>query len=251
MSLAKITLNGMMNWMTNSEDDLFEYLNLPDGMEKSILVSTIMSKGWEFEVLYGDPNFIKSMIGIWSDRWYATFERWIRALSIDYNPLENYDRREEWTDAGNKNRSTSGSVTSANSINNKESQTDHTSSNSMTSSDRKTGDENEHTVSAYDSTTYQADNKDKKTGTDHNSALNSTLDDSRRSIQGNTSAVNSSQNKNSEGENTSSIHAGRTHGNIGVTTSQQLLQAELDVSRFNLYDEAADLFLQEFCVYTY
>ena len=45
-----------------------------------------------------------------------------------------------------------------------------------------------------------------------------------------------------------SAHRGRVHGNIGVTTSQQMLQAELDISRFNLYDEIAIIFCREFCL---
>lgn len=247
MSLAKITLLGMNNWMVDSDDDLFKELYLPDGMDKSQLVNAIMYKGAEFEVLYGDPYFIQSMIAIWSDRWYPTFERWYKALSIEYNPLENYDRREDWTDAGSRNRSNTGSVNSANSIQNSEKQKDRNSLNSLSSSDTK--DTNEHTVSAYDSSTYQPDNKDEKSTKDNNTTAS--ISDADRSINGSTNAVNTSQSRDSESENTGNIHSGRTHGNIGVTTSQQMLQAELDIARFNLYDEAADLFLQEFCVYTY
>ena len=40
-------------------------------------------------------------------------------------------------------------------------------------------------------------------------------------------------------------------GNIGVTTSQQMLQSELDIARFNIYEEITDLFLKELTIYTY
>ena len=46
-------------------------------------------------------------------------------------------------------------------------------------------------------------------------------------------------------------HTGRIHGNIGVTTSQQMLQSELDIARFNIYEEITDLFLKELTIYTY
>ena len=46
-------------------------------------------------------------------------------------------------------------------------------------------------------------------------------------------------------------HSGRVHGNIGVTTSQQMLQSELDLARFNLVQEITDLFVLEFCVMVY
>ena len=47
------------------------------------------------------------------------------------------------------------------------------------------------------------------------------------------------------------VRTGRAHGNIGVTTSQQMLESEIEIARFNLYDEISNLFLSEFCIYTY
>lgn len=42
------------------------------------------------------------------------------------------------------------------------------------------------------------------------------------------------------------------HGNIGVTTSQQMLTSELDlISRLDLIDYIADDFKSEFCLYVY
>mgnify|MGYP002512423417 CR=1 FL=1 len=41
------------------------------------------------------------------------------------------------------------------------------------------------------------------------------------------------------------------YGNVGVTTSQQMLQAELDVRRFNIYEQIADLFVEHFCLLVY
>ena len=264
MSLAKITLFGMYRWMQQSEDDLFSELDVPDGIDASGLVQTILSKGAEFEVLYGDPEFMKSMIGVWSNRWYPTFDRWYKALTIEYNPLENYDRMEEWSDAGSKNKTgkatTESNSASTNTISNNETQTDNGQSSTADSSYTKAEHDstNEHQVSAYDSSTYQPENKDILSGDDtvtnsSSATQNTTKND--RTIDGNTTAINSSavhsSNDNTENEQQASAHRGRIHGNIGTLTSQTMLQSELDIARFNLYDEMADLFLQEFCVYTY
>lgn len=43
----------------------------------------------------------------------------------------------------------------------------------------------------------------------------------------------------------------RTHGNIGVTTSQQMIQSERDLWMWNLYDIIADEFAHEFCIMIY
>ena len=259
MSLAKITLFGMYRWMKESEDNLFEELSLPDLMENDTLIKTILAKGAEFEVLYGDPEFMKNMIGIWSDRWYNTLDRWAKALAIEYNPLENYDRMEEWTDAGSKNKTGSGSTesnsASSNTITNTESQKDTGRSSGATTDEGSGTNNTEHKVSAFDSSAYQPEGKDENNTTSHSSSASTNYTDNDRSIDGHTNAINTStaqsNNTNAENEENMAAHVGRTHGNIGVLTSQAMLQSELDVARFSLYDEAADLFLQEFCIYTY
>ena len=48
-----------------------------------------------------------------------------------------------------------------------------------------------------------------------------------------------------------STHHGRIHGNIGVTTSQQMLEAELQLGYWNVYEKITELFLQEFTIPVY
>ena len=43
----------------------------------------------------------------------------------------------------------------------------------------------------------------------------------------------------------------RSKGNIGVTTSQQMLQQERDIAKFNLYDIIAEEFKLRFCILVY
>ncbi len=207
MSSAKVTLIAMNTFFTNAGGDLFSGLTLPEGLAKDTLTNNILLQGGEFEVLYSDPFFLQNAISIWADREAATFERWVNALAIEYAPLENYDRHENWTDTldsdgtsrttGTNDTSTSGTVT-----------TD---------------------VSAYDSTGYQP--KEKVTTSE-------TIDN------------DTSENNTSTLDNTG-IHAGRIHGNIGVTTSQQMLEAELDLGYWNIYSRITDMFLKEFTIMIY
>lgn len=46
-------------------------------------------------------------------------------------------------------------------------------------------------------------------------------------------------------------HEGHLYGNIGVTTSQQMLESEYEVAKFNIYEQIADLFIKEFCICVY
>jgi len=52
--------------------------------------------------------------------------------------------------------------------------------------------------------------------------------------------------------NRDGTHKGHLYGNIGVTTSQQMLEAEMDLARdYNPYQLIADMFKNEFCILVY
>ena len=207
MASAKMTLIGMNAFMLNMNDDLFLNLTLPEGLDKQTLTDNILLRGGEFEVVYANPTAMQSLIGIWSRREQATFDRWVNALSIEYAPLENYDRQEHWTD-----------------------ETDGTGSSDSSGSVNTTSDDtSELTKSAYDQSTYSPYEK---------------------TINGGTVGTTSSDSTDTE-MSSDSEHNGRIHGNIGVTTSQQMLTAELELGYWNVYQKITELFLQEFTIPVY
>lgn len=199
----KLTILGLNSFMQSHNDDLFAELNLPEGIDKDTAIDTIILKSGEFEVLFPDPIFFKRVIGVWSKKHQRTFEKWIKALNVEYNPLENYDRIEEWTDEGTAEAVSGGAS--------------HNSTNGS-SEDKK---------SAYDSSSYENNN------------LNTMSNNSNSDFNNNSTA------------NNNSIHKGRMHGNIGVTTSQQMLTSELDIASWNIYEHIADLFVDDFCLQVY
>ena len=203
MSSAKITTIGFYNWMKSQNDDLFSKLRIPERINKDTLIDNILMRAGEFEVVYSNPFFFQNAIGIWSDKHKRTFEKWIDALSIEYNPVENYDRMEEWEDKSNGNSigETKG-TTSLNSI-------------------------NENRVSAFDSDLDQPDS--------YNSNTSNGNDESNTK----TNSINNSE------------HVGHVHGNIGVTTTQQMLESELSLAEWNVYEHITDLFIEEFCIAIY
>lgn len=227
MATAKITLSSFYTWFNLQEGDLFKNLNLPDGIDKDTLVGNILMRGGEFEVMYSDPNFLQSCIGIWSNKWYRTFDKWVKALAIEYSPLENYDRMEEWQDTRNNHGSetTSGSLGRTTSDNLSRTATD--------------GGTTETKVSAYDSSTYQPSNQVTVTNS-----------------SGFTDTGSGTVNDTTSGSTTTSFgegakHEGRVHGNVGVTTSQTMLESELQIAEWNLYEHITDLFLSEFVIPIY
>ena len=243
MSSAKITTVGFYQYMNAYNNDLFALLNLPPGIDKDTLVNNIMLRGGEFEVVYSNPDFYKSAIGLWSNKHYRTFEKWINALNIDYNPLENYDRMEEWSDSGS--RTNTGTVSDSGIRKNTGTQSTESSgkdnfkgSGNSTSSDE---------ISAYNSNSFQNDKKN-TTNSSNSSETNTTANNTRTD---NLSESNSNTRTDNLSEKTNSDRKGRAHGNIGVTTSQQMLQSELDIAKWNIYEKITDLFLSEFCIMVY
>lgn len=196
MSSAKITLIGLYRWLNAENIDLFDaFKSLPEGIDKETLVNLILTEGGEFEPLYADANMMKGQIELFVSQHMRTFTKWVKALAIEYNPLENYDRMEDWTDENHNSASSSGNI----------------------------GGSNTNSVSAYDTNEMSP----------HDSSVSSS---------------NSNSNGSSDGNST---HTGRTHGNIGVTTSQQMLQSELDIARFNIYQQICDLFIDELLLAVY
>ena len=231
MSIAKITLTGQEIWLQKNNQSVFDLLSLPEGIDKDNVVDNIILECGEFETLYSDPYFMRSAIGVWSNKHYRTFEKWIAALNLEYNPLENYDRQEDWTDTGDENTT----------VKFTDDTTTETDSSTTSEGSSNQNGNTEDLVSAYDANTYQESEKH----------VIDTDEDHTDEVTSNTKLTNDSE-QNTKGEkDTIDKHTGRIHGNIGVTTSQQMLQSELDVARFNIIQEITNLFMTELCICVY
>lgn len=210
MSSAKLSVLGLEKYLNAGNDTLFDF-DVPEGIDLETLKNNIILKSADFECLYPDAEFFKLAVDLWSKKHYRTFSKWIAALNLEYNPIENYDRVEEWNDQ----RSDTGTILSTDTA----TTTNHNTGSSSTDK------------SAYNSDSYSPVDK-----------VTNSIDE----------LVNNSGNSRGETEQNSDVRrSGRAHGNIGVTTSQQMLQAELDIVAWNIYEHITDLFLQEFCLMIY
>lgn len=214
----KMTLIGMEKYI-NPSDSIINHMELPAGIDKETLLCAIILRCQEFELLYPDKDFFLMSVKLWSKKHYRTFDKWLKALQLEYNPISNYDRTEVTTDdhAGSFDRK---GKTEGNEQNESHVKTDSSITNS---------------VSGFNSPTFE--NKDKE------------VTDATDTRNGSSSFNNNDSSSGSDkfiNQRTS-----RISGNIGVTTSQMMVQSELDLSRFNLYEQIADLFCNEFCIMVY
>lgn len=208
MSSSKLTLIGLYEY----DPTIFDTLTLPAGLNKDTLIDNILLRSGEFEVIYPDTDFMKFSIGAWSLKWNATITRWVNALAIEYEPLENYNRIEDWNDSKASTGSRTGSGTG--------------------STSGRTNSTTKHKVSADDAgDALTMKDQDELVGADSSSTSTTSQED--------TSAADLGE------------HHGRVHGNIGVTTSQQMLISELDLGYWNIYEKITDIFLTEFVIPIY
>lgn len=238
--MAFLTLIGLYNY----DNTLFADLTLPDGLDRDICINTMLMRSGEFEIMYPDANFMKAQIAMWSRRHLRTFQKWVDALSITYNPLENYDRMEEYIDTHKDAEVRQESGENASTADNN---TTGARNTNVSDTQAIVSDVTEKQVSAYDSSIYVPSEKDSRSS----SATQGTQTSDVSNTGSHTSGGGTYSNGGVTNREGSVEHEARLHGNIGVTTSQQMLQAELDVQRFNLYDNIADLFVEEFCIMVY
>lgn len=223
MASSTMTLIGMYNF----DDQLFSKMVLPEGVDSELVINCILQRSGDFEVLYSNTFFMKSMIGVVSSKWNRTFQKWHDALQLKYDPIYNYDRFEEWTDNGSESGNEKGSESSQ-------------TANKSTSNESSNGSGQTDTlVNSYDNNALVEDSQSKST----QSASSNGTDTSEESEQ-----INSNKDIS---KNTTGKHSGHMYGNIGVTTSQQMLESELDIAAWNLYDHIADVFVEELCIPVY
>lgn len=260
MSSSKLTLIGLYNY----DQTIFDGLTFPAGIEKDIAVDEILVRAGEFETMYPDPVFLKSAITHWGRKHYRTFDKWVGALALEFDPLYNFDRMEEYTDTKSSqgSQNTSETENSTHGIQRsrgeaeKEAQTGNSVSGTGSESDNNS--EQKRGVSAYDdSATYQPREKQEDSGNSSGSgtgyAVNAASTDRDRTenevTQEGTSREGGTQTTTAGVEQTT--HTAHLYGNIGVTTSTQLLEDFLRVERFNIYEQIADIFADEFAIQVY
>ena len=212
--MSLLTVEGLYNY----DNTLFDGFNVPAGLVKQIAIDAILMRTRELEILYPDFIYMKNRITIWSNKYQINWKKLYDTTVLEYNPIENYDRMEDWTVTDDESASSA-----------RDNTIKSTSTNEIINSVNIT---------------------------DQNTAFNAGLADHAKQItDGDTSETGSFTNTEKEnvndGRTGQHTKTGRAHGNIGVTTSQQMIQSERDLVVFNLYDVIAESFIENFCLMVY
>ena len=194
--MATLSILGLYNY----DPTIFNNFKLPAQMDREMVFGNLLAELAELEVLYPSNTVMKTVIGFWSSKMLEKWEKLYSTTKLEYNPIENYDRVEDYTDAENRTTESSGNSTG-----------------------RSSG-ASESSVSGYNSNTMvPADRGTNTADTSTDSAAESKED---RVLSRN----------------------GRVHGNIGVTTTQQMIAAERETVSFVVADVIIKDFADRFCI---
>lgn len=214
---AMLSLWGLYTYNTN----LFDGLQIPedpDGaavFQKQDLIDNILLELAELEVLYTDPSFMQQAITAWARKNFPVWQELANTLFYEYDPIENYNRQESWTDTHKIDEDDTDNFTHGHVV---------TIADDATTTNQVTG---------YNGSSF---------GDRDKSILE---DDATQTHSGTDSRVVSRSGDNKD------TRTGYARGNIGVTTTQQMIEAQREVVKFNVMDYIIDDFKSRFLLLVY
>jgi hypothetical protein len=232
---ATLSILGLYNY----QPAIFDSLTIPTSVDRETLIDNIIMEAAELELLFPNADILGRLIGNWSKTRLAAWNRMIGALDADYNPIENSDRYEDHLEDYTRDLKESDNYTRdlKESDNYTRNLTDSGNSNSSGST--------QNSRTGYNSGDLQV--TDSSSSEDHSDETRSYTGSDERN-KGYTGGDD--RNKGYTGGDTrhTFIH---THGNIGVTTNQHMVEAELKLRQYDIYKLITNEFIDTFCIGVY
>ena len=242
------TLQNLVDYCKNHNIDLFENCTTPAPIDVDLLKSYIMLRCGLLQPIYGEPLIFKMQVKMWFDSNQWRMDHLVKMLLADYNPAENIFEHDEWTETHSGTDEEGGDQTFEHGETHTLSGKDESElSGKDTEADTTS---NEHTVSAYNASTYQPDSKDQ-----HGGNIETTY--------GKKDTITFGKKDTASGTDTTTFGKTFTHGeeieynrerngNVGVKSSSDLMQEELNLlERFNVYDTLASWFEKDTMIQVY
>lgn len=183
----------------------------------------------ELTPIYQQPDLLKLAVSNVAKSLKWAIDKLYNVTLLEYNPIENYDRTESWTDTADDD--TDNSKTYGDQTINNTSKVGDVTTKPNTVTERK--------VSAFNETSYQPSEQETHTGSVTESH--------------GTDTDSSTTKKGDDTEHTDFIstrkHDGHVHGNIGVTTTQQMMESEIDlVYKNNYIDSVCQMYAERLLI---
>ena len=218
---------------------LFDQFVIPEALDKETLTDNLMMESAEMEILYPDADFLEAAIGSWSKKMLHVWEELFATTQYEYNPIWNKDGTVEETIT--RNLATTENVADNNT------RTDNLTELQTRNLAGTTSDSGSSTESVYGFNSSTAAPASSNTATSGGSTT-----DTGTVTVGNTGTQTDNRTVDRDTTDTGTITTSRTEqGNIGLTSTQDLIKAQREVVQLNLYDVIIKDFIARFCLAVY
>ena len=241
--MSKLSILGLYYY----DQSLFDNLQLPAEFtadDRATLINNLLMDCAELECIYSNFEFCKAAIGFWSKARLHVWQKLYNTMFFDYNPIWNKDgtitetRTKEYSDE--KTGSTESSKTTGSSTEDgiAGSRMLNVTTDNTTTTNQTAG---------FNSSSLV--NKDKST-VDHEYRDTETTGSQRTVTDTGSEEGSSSETGTTTGEETEEYTRVEL-GNIGVTTTQQMIKEEREVVQFEIDDFIINDFKKQFCILVY
>lgn len=243
-----IDINGLYIW----DNTIFDNMVIPSDIDRQTLIDKIIWDCRELTITVVSPVMIKRAIELWSKSNIYYWNELQKTMHYNYNPIENYDRHEltkdNYSNSGDNNES--GIITRTEN-GNRETVQKGTKTTNQKGTETTT---DALTVSAFDDNNLvprETHTITKDYGVD---GITTTEDFGDGMVTTETPDVTTNEkpnitNKHSDkGNNTRESYI---HGNIGVTSTQNMITQQREVINISLYNTIVNSFKNEFCILKY
>ena len=245
--------------MYKYDPTLFDNVVIPSGLDKDTLINCLVLDTAEMEIIYPRPDFLKMALTTWSYKQLPVWTKLYESTMFEYNPIWNKDG----TIVETETRNLAGTDYTTNNTDRVDNLQDKNTRNFQDKNTRNLNDQetrnltdtNTHSVYGFNSSTEAPESKDvtNGTGTDTFSHTGTdTVDHSGTDTVDHTGRQDIDTVSDKKTTDTGTIKHERTEqGNIGLTSTQQLIKEEREVDQFNIYDYIINDFRQRFCLALY
>ena len=225
------------------DDTIFDNLHISEELDKPTLVAWILTECAELEILLPDPDVFKESVNYWSLAQMPIWQKLYESTQFDYNPIWNkdgtYTETRNLANSDTETRNLATSDTETRNLAKTNLETRNLASSADTTGTGK--------VSAYNSSSFENASQDVVIG----SGTDTGTVDNTGSDTGTVTRGGSDTGTVTRGGTDTGTVTRRETGNIGVTTTQQMIREEREVSQFSIYWYIVESFKSMYCLGVY
>lgn len=236
---AVVDLIGMYNY----DNSVLDLMQIPEALDRPTLIDNLLMETAEMELLYNNVGFLKQAIGSWSRKNITVWNELFDTTQYEYNPIWNKDGHILETET----RDLAGSDHTTDNTDRVDNLQDKNTRNYEDKETRDLDDSNTHSVYGFNSDSAARESKDEgeQNGTD-------TINHTGTDTYDHTGRQDVDRTFNKATTDTGTITHERTEqGNIGLTSTQELIEKQREVVKLNLMDIIINDFKQRFCLGVY